>query len=123
MVRNVKEGVFVLERGEADVAVVVEGNVSGECVVRVPRVPDGCAPPELERVLEPLLRAGGLRRLVLDLSEVVCLDSATLALLIRARRALGEGGGRIALRGCQPGVRSLLERTRLVLLFDMLPER
>jgi anti-sigma B factor antagonist len=54
----------------------------------------------------------GERFIVLDLSEVVNVDSAGLGMMVRLLKRTPEGG-RLVLGGCPQAVRQLLEKTRL----------
>ena len=47
--------------------------------------------PDLRTVLDDVIDSG-LRRLVLDLTEVSFIDSVSLAAIVNTRRRLGEGG-------------------------------
>lgn len=105
----------------ASFAVKTDGSTVGECVVRVQGDLDWATHHHLEDALAPLLQATGLRHLVLDLSAVSYIDSAGLAALVQARRALWDRGGQVVLRCCPPVVHRALNRTRLISLFDMAP--
>ena len=54
------------------------------------------------------LAANGAHHLLVDLTRVVFMDSASLAALIRLDRELGEGEGRVVLYGLSPAVERVL---------------
>lgn len=94
-------------------------SASGECVLSLHGSLDWHTRPRLDSALEPLLDASGPARLVLDLADVAYTDSAGLAAMVRARRILGERGGGLVLRDCQPAVLHALDVTRLAKLFEL----
>jgi anti-anti-sigma factor len=65
---------------------------------------------DLQRVVAAELERGE-RHVVLDLAEVVNVDSAALGTLVRLLR-LVPAGGRLVLCGCRPSVQKLLEKAR-----------
>lgn len=67
--------------------------------------------------------AGGPTVLVVDLSGLERLSSATLAALLWARRTCYARGGRVVLRNPNRRCRDVLTRTGLAALFDISSER
>ncbi len=77
---------------------------------------------EAEPVFGPLfgLVAGaGRSKLVLNLGPVQCLASAPFNKLVSLQRQAAAAGGRLALCELSPGVREILDVTRLSQLFDI----
>ncbi len=72
--------------------------------------------PETHDQLKGVIRDGGAR-LVLDLSSVTFVDSMALAVLVSALKLARKEGGDLVLLRPTPPVRSLLEVTRLDLVF------
>jgi anti-anti-sigma factor len=60
---------------------------------------------------------GAAKALVLDLAEVVFIDSSMLKELLRAQAEIGHRGGEVTLAALQPAVQRLLEITRTSELF------
>jgi rsbT co-antagonist protein RsbR len=54
------------------------------------------------------LAASGAQHVLVDLTGVIFMDSASLAALIRLDRELGEGKGRLVLYGLSPAVARVL---------------
>lgn len=67
----------------------------------------------LEEELDALL-GRSLHRLVIDLSEVVYMDSSGLRILLGAQRRAGEGGGALALAGRSERVLKVLLLTGML---------
>jgi anti-anti-sigma factor len=63
--------------------------------------------------------ADGSRLVVADLTAVEFMDSTMLRELLRAHRALDEGGARLVIAGVQPTVRRLLDLTGTVEVFEL----
>ncbi len=66
---------------------------------------------------------GGTEVLVLDLTDLDRLSSATLAAMLWARRTCAARGGRVVVRGPNRRCRDVLTRTGLASLFDIRPAR
>jgi anti-sigma B factor antagonist len=62
---------------------------------------------------------GGVRRLVVDLSNTAYLDSTALGALVGALKRLREHDGDLRLANPQPRIRKLLEITRLAKVFEV----
>ena len=77
--------------------------------------------PELRRVLLRMLRAPDGRRLTLDFSEVVYIDTSGLAVLLEVLRSARQLGKRLQLGGLRERPRYLFESTGLLRLFDEAP--
>jgi anti-sigma B factor antagonist len=74
--------------------------------------------PEFSGVLSATIEAGH-RALVLDLTDVVFIDSTGLSVLLNALRRVTRAGGRMALVCTNPTVLRLFEITRLDSTFDI----
>ena len=61
-------------------------------------------------------------QLVVDLSGVPYVDSAGVAAIIDAMKAVEAYGGKFALAGLQEAVRSILEMSRLDHIFSIFPD-
>jgi anti-sigma B factor antagonist len=79
--------------------------------------------PELRRVLLRILKASDCRRLTLDFSAVVYIDTSGLAVLIEVLRSARQLGKRLQLSGLRERPRYLLESTGLLRLFDEAPTK
>jgi len=58
-------------------------------------------------------------RVVLDLADLVFINSLGLGVLLEFRHELGERGGQLHLAGATPPIVEILEKTRLNELFPM----
>jgi anti-sigma B factor antagonist len=67
--------------------------------------------------------ARGQARLVVDLSDVVLVDSSGLAALVGGMKQARQGGGDLMLAGLQATVRIIFELTRLDRAFDIANDR
>jgi anti-sigma B factor antagonist len=79
--------------------------------------------PELRRVLLQMLKAPDGRRLTLDFSEVVYIDTSGLAVLIEGLRSARQIGKSLQLSGLHERPRYLLESTGLLRFFDEVPAK
>jgi anti-anti-sigma factor len=95
-----------LDLSRPDVATLT---VSGEC--------DLAEAPRLLEVIRGAARAAAEVRVVIDGLEFI--DSAGLHALHRAKRELGEAKRRLVLVGPTPGVRRVLEISKLDTYFDV----
>ena len=73
---------------------------------------------ELEKNLEQL-NQNGTQRIVIDMTEVVCLDSAGLELLYRHQKRLDERGLKLKLCGLNEIAQKIFEITRLARYFEI----
>ena len=76
--------------------------------------------PELRQMLQGL-RAAGVGRVVLDMTEVRLMDSSGLSVLVAMSKAFGQDGGRLCLAAVPPLVRSVLSVTsvdRIIGVYD-----
>ena len=67
----------------------------------------------------------GVKRFLIDLSEVQWLSSAWLGWLVAWQRLTEQGGGRIAFAGVNDGIKKILDATRLsgwLQVFDTVPD-
>lgn len=67
--------------------------------------------------------AEGAGRVVLDLEEVIFVDSSMLKELLRANGELTDAGRTLVLAAPQPPVQRLLDLTRTAELFTLAPDR
>ncbi len=74
--------------------------------------------PEFSGVLAAAIE-GGRIRLVLDLTDVVFIDSTGLSVLLNALRRVTRAGGRMAIVCSNPTVLRLFEITHLDTTFDL----
>jgi anti-anti-sigma factor len=65
--------------------------------------------PQLEAKLAPLLEAPDVRSLVFHLDRLEYLSSAGIRCFVRARKALAERGGQVAIVNPQPAVKRVFE--------------
>jgi anti-sigma B factor antagonist len=79
--------------------------------------------PELRRVLLRTLKAPDCRRLTLDFSEVVYVDTSGLAVLIEVLRSARQLGKSLQLSGLRERPRYLLESSGVLRLFDGAPTK
>jgi anti-sigma B factor antagonist len=79
--------------------------------------------PELRRVLLRMLKTPDGRRLTLDFSEVVYIDTSALAVLIEVLRSAKRLDRSLQLNGLRDRPRYLLESTGLLRLFDASPSK
>jgi len=75
---------------------------------------DSSTAPELDAVLDRVLKNAPLPRLVFDLSRLEYLSSAGIRCFIRARKAIEPGGGRVAIVNPQPAVRKVLDIVKAI---------
>ena len=75
---------------------------------------------ELRNIILGLLKADG-QRLIMDLSAVRFIDSSGLGTLLNSSKDAHQRSGSIVLAGLQPRVQSMLELTRLNVIFDIFP--
>jgi anti-sigma B factor antagonist len=77
--------------------------------------------PELRRVLLRMLKAPDNRRITLDFSEVVYIDTSGLAVLLEVLRSARQLDKKLQLSGLQERPRYLIESTGLLRLFEEAP--
>lgn len=71
--------------------------------------------------VQRLLAVPGLRRMVVDLSEVRQMDYSSMGLLLLVREMAEKRGARLALARPSPQVRELLEAFHFTRIFDQEP--
>lgn len=98
-----------------EITVRDQGDVT---LVRMSGELDAAASPRLNEALDRLL-TDGRRRLVLDLEEVMLIDSSGLSALVRLLKQVRGQGGRLGLAALQPPVRRVFDLTRLARSFDL----
>lgn len=74
---------------------------------------------QLQEALNEVLAAGGVTRVVLDLSGIRFIDSSGLRVLLAANESLMRAGGQLTLRAPSAAVMRLLEITDLVDRLDV----
>jgi len=74
--------------------------------------------PQLKEEIVNLID-GGVRRLVVDLSDARYLDSTALGVLIGGLKRLRERNGELRLASPQPRILKVLEITRLLKVFEV----
>ncbi|MEL6614548.1 MAG: STAS domain-containing protein [Bacteroidota bacterium] len=93
-------------------------DASGVTVVRLREARlDAHVAVDLKRRLASMIDAG-LRRLVLDLTDVQFMDSSGLGALVAALKLVGHDG-ELALAGVHPGVHELFALTRMDRVFQI----
>ena len=92
---------------ERDFSISAEDGPAEQPVVRVAGEIDVATAPRLEDALAGPTRAG--KRVVLDLSECVFIDSAGLRTLLGARSAAESAGGSLVLVVSDPGLLRVFE--------------
>ena len=75
---------------------------------------DSTTAPELDAVLDRVLKNAPPLPFVFDLSRLEYLSSAGIRCFVRARKALEPGGGKVAIVNPQPAVRKVLEIVKAV---------
>ena len=70
--------------------------------------------PELDSALNKVFERKGITRLVFDVSALDYISSAGIRCLVRARKAIEPGGGKVAVVNPQPGVRKVLDIVKAV---------
>ena len=72
----------------------------------------------LGRTLYDLVENQGKGKLLLDFTDVTNLSSSMLGVLVRVRKRLAEGKGRMVILGLRPELRRVFAITRLDRLFE-----
>ena len=80
------------------------------------------ASPRVKEQLDPLI-ARKQPRVIVDLSRVSYIDSSGLALFIEALQRMQAYGGKFALCGLGPSVRTIFDIARLDQVFTIFPDR
>lgn len=75
--------------------------------------------PEVRNALLAELRGSKASRVVLNLTEVVYMDSSGVASLVEGLKASRESGSRFVLFGLSPSAREVLKISRLLKLFEI----
>ena len=75
---------------------------------------DSTTAPELDAVLDRVLKNAPPLPFVFDLSRLEYLSSAGIRCFIRARKVLERGGGRVAIVNAQPAVRKVLDIVKAI---------
>ena len=76
--------------------------------------------PNIKETLQPLIAAQS-PTVVVDLSGVTYIDSSGLALFIETMQRVQAYGGKFALCGLRPGVKTIFEIARLDQVFIIFP--
>ena len=77
--------------------------------------------PAVRERIKPLIDAQ-LPRIIVDLSGVSYIDSSGLALFIESMQRIQGYGGKFALTGLRPTVRTIFEIARLDQIFQIYPD-
>lgn len=94
-------------------------------IVRVAGELDVAGAEPLREALEAGLAEQGVRDLCLNLSEVPFVDSSGIGVILGRYRRLHQQGGRMAIVGARPAVRTVLELSgvlKIIPLFESEPE-
>lgn len=75
---------------------------------------DSSTAPQLDAVLDRLLKRTGIARLIFDLGQLEYLSSAGIRCFIRARKAMEPAGGTVAVVNPQPAVRKVLDIVKAI---------
>ncbi len=78
--------------------------------------------PQIKEKLQPLITAK-LPQILVDLDGVSYIDSSGLALFIEAMQRVQAYGGKFALCGLRPSVRTIFDIARLDQVFRIFPDR
>ena len=97
---------------------ISSGATGDELVIRLVGELDPHTSPLLEQEIDEGL-GSGVKRLVLDMSELRFIDSSGLRVLIKAHTALGDAGKALVLRAPNETARRLFEITDLVEHFEI----
>ncbi len=68
---------------------------------------DHCSAASVRRELDQMISDPGIRRLVLDVSEMTFMDSSGIGVILGRYRAMAQRGGRVAVRGMNPHVEKI----------------
>jgi anti-sigma B factor antagonist len=90
----------------------------GDTVLRAAGELDVNTAPELREQLARLIN-DGVRRIVVDLTDVSFVDSTALSVLVSALKRLRQADGDLALASPNPSVRRVFEITGLTRLFPI----
>jgi len=82
---------------------------------------DARTAPEFKRQARDLARCH--RKLAVDLSDVVFMDSSGLGCLISAMQAMREHGGELKLCGLTPRAQQVMQTVKLDRVFDISPDQ
>ncbi|MHC1741412.1 MAG: lipid asymmetry maintenance protein MlaB [Syntrophobacteraceae bacterium] len=91
---------------------VTEG-VQGEVLVHLEGVLDRDTVPDIRKRLLRLARREGLSRLAVDFSKVARLDTAGLAVMVEALRAVSQKGSILSVDGLSEEAKRLFRLARL----------
>jgi anti-sigma B factor antagonist len=93
--------------------------INGVQVVEMPSRLAGTAGSESMDALLNDLRAAGAMKILLDCSPASYIDSAVLGSLVRAHMQILNEGGKLALLRPSGRIRSILEFTKLIHVFEI----
>jgi len=94
----------------------------GACVIAVSGEADLYTSPEFKRHVTEAI-AGGIRSIVVDLTEATFIDSTALGVLTRARKRLSPAHGRIVVVVTDRNIRKVFEVTGLDRIFPLYESR
>ncbi|WP_027184156.1 STAS domain-containing protein [Desulfovibrio inopinatus] len=83
---------------------------------------DAIQAPHIKNITVQCVK-NGMNKIVMDLSNVIFVDSAGLGILVSSLRQLANSGGDMKICGLRKEVRALFELTRLDRVFDIYQER
>jgi anti-sigma B factor antagonist len=98
--------------------IVTKGESGAQVVTLRGDLTAGGPEAELLETVSGLLR-DGCRRVVVDLSSVVYVDSAGIGSLVRCLKRCGEVDGDLRLAGVSSRLKTLLDLARLIELFQV----
>ncbi len=74
---------------------------------------------ELDRQLAPLLAAGAVKTLVLDLDQLAYISSAGIRSIFKARKAMAARGGKLLVVNLQPQIQKVFDIVKAVPVGDV----
>ena len=109
MPETADSGFFRVDRQDDLAAVTVVRN----------RITDEDNVEQFGQSLIDLVETGGVRRLLVDASDLSYVTSSVLGKLIHVHRRMSREGGRMVICSVRPELMEILEATRLTTLFEL----
>ena len=78
---------------------------------------------QLRKEADRILQSRNIRRIVFDFSRTQFMDSSGIGMILGRYRKLGEKGLKIAISGCSPSVRNILNMAGVFSIIDYYQDR